>query len=57
MLVHEGQYDDLILIYHIEERITESAQDCPPDFTFDPLVQLRVRPQMRLGLFEVLHQR
>ena len=57
MLVHERQYDNLILFDHIEERIPKPAEDCPPDFTFDPLVQLRVRPQMRLGSFEVFYER
>ncbi len=57
MLVHDRQHHDLILFDHIEERITKPAEDCPPNFTFDPLVQLRVRPQMGLGSFEVLYER
>jgi hypothetical protein len=57
MLVHERQYDDLILFDHVEERIPKPAEDRPPDFTFDLLIQLRVRPQMRFGPFEVFYER
>jgi len=57
MLVHERQHDDVILFDHIEERISKPPEDCPPDFAFDLLVQLRVRPQMRLGSFEAFYER
>ena len=42
-----------------EERIAnpKPAEDRPPDFTFDLLIQLRVRPQMRFGPFEVFYER
>jgi hypothetical protein len=56
MLVHERQHDDLILFDHVEERIPEPAEYCSPNYTFDPLVQLWMRPQMRLGSFEVLYE-
>ncbi len=56
MLVHERQHD-VILFDHIEERISKPPEDCPPDFAFDLLVQLRVRPQMRLGSFEAFYER
>lgn len=52
VMVHAGDDEHEFALDDVEERVRKTAQNRPPNFTFDTLVQLRPRTQMRLGAFE-----
>ena len=57
MLMHERQYDDLVLFDQEEERVRKAAQDRSSEVTLHALVQLRVSPKMRLRQLKVVGER